>query len=97
MDNNTNKNKKLNKKKNKKNFIISFKLDKELFLRLSNIEDKSNFIRLAVLKELQNICPLCNGTGVLNENQKKHINNLLLNHEIIKCPECGEVYIKCKK
>ncbi|MCX8059253.1 MAG: CopG family transcriptional regulator [Spirochaetes bacterium] len=82
---------------NKKNYIISLKIDKNLYERLSFIEDKSNFIRIAILKALENVCPLCNGSGVLNENQKKHVEELLINHEILKCNKCGEIFIKCKK
>jgi|GEM_PF-406585 hypothetical protein len=84
-------------KKIKKNYIVSFKLDKKLYDRLSIIDDKSEFIRNAIFDALENICPFCNGKGVLNQFQMEHLNNFLKDHKIKKCEKCGELYIECKK
>ena len=45
--------------------IVSFKASRSLATALSRIPNRSEFIRGALLNALDNICPLCCGTGRL--------------------------------
>ena len=47
----------------KKTDIITFKVDATLLEALRGIENRSEFIRSAILSALDNVCPLCRGTG----------------------------------
>ncbi|MEJ5273267.1 MAG: CopG family transcriptional regulator [Spirochaetota bacterium] len=78
-----------------KDEVISFKLDHALYEKLKEIPDRSKFIRSAIEAALEDICPLCNGTGIMSKEQKKHWNDFTKNHSIEKCPDCGSLYIKC--
>ena len=76
--------------------IITFKADKELAKLLKNIENRSEFIRNAVLSAFENACPMCHGSGVIGAHQKKHWNTFLKKHRQKSCSEChGAIYI-CK-
>lgn len=79
-----------------KNNIITFKADRSLIEALDGIENRSEFIRIAILMALKNICPLCNGTGVLTADQQKHWESFNKHHLVQKCPECFAPVIVCK-
>lgn len=81
----------------KKHEIISFKADQQLVEALTHIPNRSEFIRNAVLRAMDNICPLCQGTGILTPNQKEHWNEFNEHHKIVKCDECDEIYISCDR
>ena len=76
--------------------IISFKADASLLEALEGIENRSEFIRAAVLAALDNICPLCRGRGILTPNQKKHWASLAADHEIERCDRCHEAHLVCR-
>ena len=76
--------------------VVSFKVDPDVEELLSRITNKSEFIRNSVLKQMECICPLCSGTGILNMKQKKHWDNLKKDHSISRCKSCDELYIKCE-
>jgi len=76
--------------------IITFKADGGLLTALEGIENRSEFIRAAILQALENICPLCNGAGVLSNHQKEHWQALTRSHTVEKCPECYTPFLICK-
>ncbi len=75
--------------------VISFKVDKALWNALEGIPNRSEFIRNAILLALSNVCPLCGGTGLLNPEQKKHIEEFLKTHEIVICKKCNHRHLNC--
>ena len=77
--------------------IITFKMDRDLSRKLVGIENRSQFIREAVLEALQNACPFCRGTGVLTPHKKKHWEKFALEHAERKCSKCKEMHYVCKK
>jgi len=83
--------------KKQKTEIITFKVDPSLAKAISYVSNRSEFIRTAVLNALDNTCPLCNGTGILTPDQKKHWDKLSTDHHIEECGECHENYLVCNK
>jgi hypothetical protein len=81
--------------KKAKQEIITFKVDEDLLERLKDLPNRSEFIRRAILGAMENICPLCQGTGSLSTNQKKHWDRFIADHSLEKCQECHEVHIVC--
>ena len=79
----------------KKQGIITFKVDEALYEVIRNIPNRSEFIRNALLSALGNICPLCNGTGILSPNQKQHWDEFAADHQVQTCNECRERYLVC--
>jgi len=75
---------------------ITFKVNKELQEILNRIPNKSEFIREAILEAVGNKCPLCGGSGVLHESQKKHWDEFLEHHSIEKCEACDQIHIRCE-
>ena len=63
----------------KKTEIISFKADAALLEALDGVDNRSRFIRNAIVTALRNTCPLCGGTGALTPNQQKHWEELSAN------------------
>jgi len=76
--------------------IITFKVEESLLEALKGIGNRSQFIRSAVLAALDNMCPLCNGTGRLMPDQKKHWLAFAANHSVEECDECHEVHLVCE-
>lgn len=81
--------------RNQKHEVITFKADNTLASVLKNIPNRSQFIRNAVLRALENVCPLCQGNGILNVNQKEHWDTFINHHKITKCSDCESMYIQC--
>ncbi len=79
----------------KKERIVSFKADSALADDLDNIPNKSDFIRKAIQRALEQKCPLCSGTGVLTLEQKKHLEHFLALHSLKKCGECQAIHFVC--
>ena len=77
--------------------VITFKANTSLRELLEGIPNRSEFIRNAILAALDNTCPFCKGTGVLNDHRKKHWTTLVESHDLSKCNECNEVVLgECK-
>jgi DnaJ-class molecular chaperone len=70
--------------------VVTFKLDKATMQLMKGIENRSEFIRNAILGALDNMCPFCKGTGVLNVHRKKHWEQLANQHQQRVCKECDE-------
>jgi metal-responsive CopG/Arc/MetJ family transcriptional regulator len=78
-----------------KSEIVTFKVDGSLLEAMKGIPNRSEFIRSAVLAALDSSCPMCNGTGILTPNQKRHYEELSKDHTIEECKECHETHIVC--
>ena len=75
--------------------IVTFKADDSLLSALEGVENRSEFIRAAVLAALDNICPLCKGRGILTPNQRQHWQSFANDHGLAKCGDCQEVHLVC--
>jgi hypothetical protein len=75
--------------------LITFKVDASLVEALKGVENRSQFIRCAVLDALEGKCPLCGGTGILTPNQKRHWGALKSDHVVKECGECHELQLVC--
>ena len=75
--------------------IITFKADASLLEAMQHITNRSEFIRSAVLAALDNVCPLCMGTGILTPSQKKHWNDFASDHLVAECGDCNELHLVC--
>jgi len=79
----------------KKEAIITFKVNEDLREVISNIPNRSEFIRAAIMTALDNVCPLCNGTGILSPKQKDLPVEFAQNHAVRRCEDCHELIIEC--
>ena len=79
-----------------KNEIVSFKVDGSLAEVIQRLPNKSEFIRQAILSALANTCPLCQGTGSLSPEQKRHWEAFASHHVIEQCNDCHAVHIHCQ-
>jgi len=77
--------------------IITFKVDSSLFETMKTIPNRSEFIRSAILAALDNVCPLCRGTGCLTPAQKEHWRQFEQDHAIRECEECHELRLVCER
>jgi hypothetical protein len=84
------------KMKPRKQDVITFKAEKSLVQALEGVPNRSEFIRSAVLAALESACPLCNGTGILTTNQKKHWEEFSHAHALKKCGDCHELHLVCQ-
>jgi len=80
----------------KKQEIITFKVDDNLLEAIKDIPNRSEFIRGAIISALGVICPLCNGSGMLTPNQKRHWDEFAVNHRVTRCRDCDESVIVCQ-
>jgi hypothetical protein len=75
---------------------VTFKVDSRMYEQLKNIPNKSEFIRNSLFQALNNICPLCNGEGVLNSCQQEHWDKFIAeHHHLEKCSTCNTVHLAC--
>lgn len=82
--------------RSKKQEIITFKVDTSLAEALKIVPNRSEFIRSAILLALENCCPLCQGTGMLSPEQRKHWTTFVANHSVEKCAQCDAVHLVCE-
>ena len=78
-----------------KSEIITFKVEDSLAELIQRLPNKSEFIRQAILAALANTCPLCQGTGSLSPDQKRHWDQFSSHHVIEQCHDCAAVHIHC--
>jgi hypothetical protein len=76
--------------------VMTFKVPEYLREAMKGIPNRSEFIRTAILAALGNICPLCNGTGILLPNQKKHWDHFAEHHFIEECERCNALHLVCE-
>ena len=75
--------------------IVTFKVDSSLWNLLRGIDNRSEFIREAILQALGSACPLCHGTGVLTPKQKEHWDAFAEAHPLRECGDCHEFHLVC--
>lgn len=75
--------------------VITFKADQELAAAMSHVENRSAFIRQAILAALGNSCPLCGGNGTLSISQLEHWREFSEHHRIRECGTCHETHLVC--
>lgn len=75
--------------------IITFKADESLLDAMRGIPNRSQFIRQAILSALDSVCPVCQGTGILTPEQRKHWQSFAKDHAVAECDECHEMYLVC--
>ena len=78
-----------------KDEVITFKVEPRLAHVLKRMPNRSQFIRSALLSSLDHVCPLCQGTGILSPDQKKHWKEFSELHGIRECKECGSMVLVC--
>jgi len=78
-----------------KDEIITFKVGPALAEAIRHLPNRSEFIRSAVLSALEHACPLCQGTGILTPEQKRHWTAFARHHRVTQCRECDAVYLQC--
>ena len=83
--------------KRTKREIITFKVDGAFLAALEGIENRSDFIRNAILAALESACPLCGASGTLTPNQKRHWESFTADHRLTKCEDCHEVHLICAR
>jgi hypothetical protein len=78
-----------------KQAIVTFKAEESLVEALRGVPNRSAFIRSAILAALDNVCPLCAGSGILTTDQKRHWESFAKDHAVTQCDECNEVHLVC--
>ncbi len=78
-----------------KDEVISFKVGGALASVIRRLPNRSAFIRAAVLSALDHACPLCQGTGIMSPEQKKHWDAFARDHAVKHCQECDALYLSC--
>lgn len=76
--------------------IITFKADASLLKALRGVSNRSEFIRTALLRALENVCPLCGGTGALTPRQREHWEKFTQHHTLAECEDCHELHLVCE-
>lgn len=80
----------------KKQDVITLKVDRSLAEAMEGVSNRSRFIRDAILAALDNVCPLCMGTGILSPQQKEHWASFARDHRVRQCPDCHERHLTCE-
>lgn len=80
-----------------KHEVITFKADDALLEAMKGVENRSAFIRSAILAALDSACPLCKGTGVLAPQQKEHWDAFVKDHPLVECDDCHELHLVCSR
>ncbi len=76
---------------------MTFKADAALRQALRGVENRSEFIRSAILAAIDNVCPLCKGSGLLSADQRKHWDRFAQDHQIEECSDCHAVHLVCRR
>jgi len=81
----------------KKQSIVTFKVNEDLLAVIRDIPNRSEFIRAAIMVALENVCPLCSGSGILTPKQKEHWESFSRDHALKRCDDCQEIFIECTR
>ena len=79
----------------RKEQVITVKVDRSLMAAMQGVPNRSRFIRDAILAALDNVCPLCTGTGKLTPGQREHWEAFAASHSVEQCPDCHEMHLIC--
>ena len=77
--------------------VITFKVDSALKEAMEGVNNRSEFIRAAILSALDSACPLCRGTGILTPHQREHWQEFSKDHALEKCSKCHSWVLSCDK
>ena len=77
------------RQKSAKTEIVAFKVEEELASFLNKLQNKSAFIRKAIIAQLGMACPLCQGGGIVPRGLHKHYAPVIASHNVRKCDRCG--------
>ncbi|MFL5339049.1 MAG: hypothetical protein ACJ8F7_02685 [Gemmataceae bacterium] len=69
--------------------IVAFKVEAELANFLNKLQNKSAFIRKAIIAQLGMACPLCEGSGTVPRGLHDHYAPVLAKNNTRKCDICG--------
>ena len=81
--------------KKTKDKIFTFKADSEMSELLEDMPNRSAFIREAIVSALEVRCPLCQGNGILTQEQRRHWERFLEHHQLEQCQTCHALHITC--
>jgi len=70
--------------------IVAFKVEAELANFLNKLQNKSAFIRKAIIAQLGMACPLCEGSGTVPRGLHDHFEPVLAKNNTRKCDRCGD-------
>ena len=79
-----------------KDEVITFKAGPSLAAAIRHIPNRSEFIRAAILSALEHGCPLCQGTGILSPEQKRHWDSFSRQHPVTQCRDCDALRLECR-
>ena len=77
--------------------VITFKVDRDLMEKLEDIPNRSEFIRSALRRALDDVCPLCRGSGTLSPAQRRHWESFSRHHGVTECDDCHELRLICRR
>jgi hypothetical protein len=83
-------------RKSRKSELITFKVDESLREALERLPNRSEFIRRSLVAALENMCPLCQGSGVLSPSQQRHWDEFQADHPWKFCNHCHEMRLSCR-
>jgi hypothetical protein len=76
--------------------IMSFKASRSLRRKLDSLNNRSEFIRNALLVALKNTCGFCGGSGILSAEKRRHWIEFSAKHTIKDCNDCDESKMQCR-
>jgi hypothetical protein len=77
------------RKTSPKTQIVAFKVEEDLANFLNKLQNKSAFIRKAIIAQLGMACPLCEGTGTVARGLHQHYTPILQKYNMRKCDKCA--------
>ena len=78
-----------------KDEVITFKASASLAEAIRRMPNRSEFIRAAILSAMDHACPLCQGTGIMTPEQKRHWESFSRDHRVAHCGDCDAIYLEC--
>lgn len=75
-------------RKAQKTKIVAFKVEEDLAEFLDKLNNKSDFIRKAILAQFSMACPLCAGSGVVPRGIHDHYKPVIAEHHTHPCSRC---------
>jgi hypothetical protein len=81
--------KRTSRRRSRKAALVAFKVEPELARILDQLPNKSDFIRRAIIAQLNMACPLCAGTGTLPRGLHDHYAQHLRDIAQRSCDRCG--------